>query len=311
MESSRSVRTPTILYTEKSEKSQQRLFTTGDLPDSRGDISSTKHTTTQASEPNNKGSNTKRKPKDLKKTSKIPKDVLSPKRTLSHSQSLGSTKKPFRLNGTQTIDPLRTQTYSPINTSKILLSQQKGSPKLTDFDPGSFFYESPGIKKINFGNSSIKIMQKVFDQDYSLHSPSKRKAAENEFYESFRQADESQNVNVIRNPLLTKRLNVDFEILNNAYKTFIEKLAKDHNAKDTISSLRISVSYLTHPDFDFKLGALLIIFDMISHNKSNLSEDQLAQVCAAILSVLPEYHALEDTYLLSSALEILGIKINL
>jgi len=314
MESSRSVRTPTILFTEKSEKSQYRIKTTGDIYELKDDVSSTKHTMTQNSENNNTRSNIKKAAKNMTKHSQITKEVLSPKRTLSHSKSLGSKKRPFHPHGLQTIGPVRTETYSPVNSIRVLLSHQKGSPKLTDFDPGSFFYESPGTKKINFGNSSIKIMQKVFDQEYSLHSPSKRKAAENEFYESFRQADSLQtNNNAINNPGLTKRFNLDFEILNNAYKTFLEKLQSDLNIKNVVISSYVSRSleYLNHPDFDYKLGSLLIIFDMIYYNKSRITEEQIAQVCAAILSMLPEYQALEDHYLLSSALEILSINQNI
>ena len=173
------------------------------------------------------------------------------------------------------------------------------------FEPGSFFYESPGKKKINLGTSSVQIMKKVFDEEYSLHSPSRKKLSGKEAHESFLQTEKSSQgsrTGRIKEP------EINFEILNNAYRTFLEKLHLNpmmQNA-DVYTYINESLSYFNYPDTDLKLGAIINIFDMLYYNKPNITEEQLNSISLQLLNIIPKYQALEDFYLLFFSHETLG-----
>ena len=204
--------------------------------------------------------------------------------------------------------PVRTGTYSPVSNSKIASSNQKQNIHGTSFDPGSFFYESPGKKLINLGNSSVQVMKKVFDEDYSLHSPSKKKAYEDELKESSRASkNEQKNLNISQ-PSEQSNSEIDSEILNHAYKVFLEKLQSNPKMQSATIDLYISESlgYLLHPSNSMKLGAIINLFDMLYYNRDKLTEDQISHICTQFINLLPRYSASDDPYLIYCSLEVLG-----
>ncbi len=231
----------------------------------------------------------------------------SPPRAMTQPSYTSDTEKTrfWKLDRQPTTSHIRTHTYSPVHDKRPLYSYRKGSPTSMSFEPGSFFYESPGKKKINLGTSSVQVMKKVFDEEYSLHSPSRKKLETQESFQELSKAEKSSQGSRsarIREP------EINFEILNNAYKSFLEKLHLNpmmQNA-DVYTYINESLSYFSYPDTDLKLGAIINIFDMIYYNKPNISEEQLNTICLQLLNYIPRYQALEDFYLLYFSLETLG-----
>lgn len=200
--------------------------------------------------------------------------------------------------------PIRTYTYSPVNSSKLGSSMNKGSPQ-TNFDPGNFFYESPGKKKINLNNSSVQVMKKVFDEEFSLHSPSKKKTTDTELYESIRlqsHGDQSSSKSDFRPQ------EIERDILHDAYKTFWENLQSNPEMKNATIDAYVgeSLSCLSHSDDYLRLGAIINIFDMIYYTRASIPPDQISQICSYILDLLPKYYTVDDLYCLYCSLEVLG-----
>ena len=206
----------------------------------------------------------------------------------SHSAEVRSgTPQPLEAKSNALV---RSGTFSPVSNSKIGSSNQKQNNYGPSFEPGSFFYESPGKKLINLGNSSVQVMKKVFDEDYSLHSPSKKKVHEDELKESF-----TSSLNERKNPNISQHSEqpnseIDSEVLNHAYKVFLEKLQSNPKMQAATIDLYISESlgYLLHPSNSMKLGAIINLFDMLYYNRDKLTEDQISHICIQLINLSPK-----------------------
>jgi len=234
----------------------------------------------------------------------------SPPRVMTQPNYASDTQKTklWKLERKPTTNQIRTQTYSPVHGKRPLYSNQKGSPTSMSFEPGSFFYESPGKKKISLGTSSVQVMKKVFDEEYSLHSPSRKKFSEKETQESFQEHLKTEKSSQGSRSARIREPEINFEILNHAYRSFLEKLHLNpmmQNA-DVYTYISESLSYFSYPETDLKLGAIINIFDMIYYNKPNISEEQLSTICLQLLNYIPRYQVLDDFYLLYFSLETLG-----
>jgi hypothetical protein len=185
----------------RQEKQRQNLSRTGDRNSriatepnqTQEDVSVSKHTDSNSPENRLQASILYKNRVESDKIPYLSISSTSPPRSIEQAaRSTGfKSTTPRQFEAKPTV-PLRTHTYSPIG------SAYKDVPQHATFEPGSFFYESPGKKKINLRNSSVKVMRKVFDEEYSLASPSKKKAYDYSMYESFKaQSTLTRNMSVL------------------------------------------------------------------------------------------------------------------
>lgn len=208
---------------------------------------------------------------------------------------------------------IRSQTYSPLNNSN--LSSVKKSPVKKDgstFDPGNIFYESPGHKKNpNFTSSSKNVMKKVFDTEYSLDSPSKKKTIERgqgeQLYQTFKNDKNAQEEIDKLNANYLKNNEINYEFLERSQQLFANKLkanpkTENGNVDDIIAE---SLEYLKHLNHHLRVGAILNIFDILSNDNGNVGPGNLAQITSTLLTLLPQYQQAGDFNLMLFSLEVL------
>ena len=174
-------------------------------------------------------------------------------------QSMSSVKHQSFQAELKSVGPVRSQTYSPVHN--VTSTSKSPSKKDGAFEPGYMFYESPGQKKINLTNSSKQVLKRVFDTEYSVDSPSKKKLAEKqeEMYQTFKFTESPQDVSSQIPATNTRSQEINFEFLQRSQQLFLNKLKanpKTENApiEDIISE---SIEYLKHLNQHLRVGAIL------------------------------------------------------
>ena len=204
---------------------------------------------------------------------------------------------------------VRTKSYSPLGKSSAKVSP---THKIAQ-ESGSNFYESSGKKKLNLASSSVQVMKRVFDEDYSLSSPKKRGSqgidqAENLEYEDIRNRDSMGSSNNL------KPAGVSFELLDKSYQIFFNKLKVNPKMVNATIDDYIdeSIEYLRHSDLQLRIGAVINLFDILYYNTSAILPDHVTQICTEIFNLLPQYHSTGDFNFLYLTMEVLrkSIKIN-
>ena len=204
---------------------------------------------------------------------------------------------------------VRTKSYSPLSKSSAKVSPTHKAAQ----DSGNNFYESSGKKKLNLASSSVQVMKKVFDEDYSLSSPKKRGSqgdqAENLEYEDIRNRDSMGSSNRL------KTSGVSFELLDKSYQIFFNKLKVNPKMVNATIDDYIdeSIEYLRHSDLHLRIGAVINLFDILYYNTSAILPDHVTQICTQIFNLLPQYHSVGDSNFLYLTMEVLRklIKIKL
>lgn len=238
-------------------------------------------------------------------------ETSSPIKVQDQSVSSISKNQSFQADY-KSIGPVRTQTYSPVNNPNLV--SKSPSKKESTFEPGYLFYESPGQKKINLTNSSKMVLKKVFDTEYSVDSPSKKKLfekQESELYQTFKFTESTQDVTSQMPSATLISQEINFEFLQRSQQLFLNKLkANPKTEKAAIEDIvSESIDYLKHLNQHLRVGAILNIFEILFNQRYNIGPGTLGQITSALFNMLPQYHASNDFYMLYFTMETLSKKV--
>ena len=205
----------------------------------------------------------------------------------------------------QSTTGLRSQNYSPLANSRA--SVKRSPPRKASNEMSNTLYESSGQKKVNLGTSSVQVMRKVFDEDYSLSSPNRKARRDDDEDDEQAEYQKEKSITLQKGNKNPRSQEVNFDFLDEAYQIFLNKLKvnpKMNNATidDYISE---SIEYLKHPDQHMRIGAIINLFDILYYNASAILPTHAEQISDQIFNLLPHFHNSEDFYFVYLTLEVL------
>ncbi len=193
---------------------------------------------------------------------------------------------------------LRSHNYSPVSNQR---STRRSPSHKALIETGNNVYDS-GQKVINFNPSSIQVMRKVFDEDYSLVSPQPQFIVNHEEEHHKPNGKDNSQLENPENPQ-----EIDFEILDQAYQIFLNKLKMNPKLNNSTIDDYIyeSIEYLKIPNQSMKIGAIINLFDIIFYNSSSINSEHVVQISTQMFSLVHQFYASDDFYILYLALEVL------
>jgi hypothetical protein len=236
---------------------------------------------------------------------------FSPTRTLDQSMSSKS-KGPAPPNiDYKSNSAVRTKSYSPINSHKKATRRSPQHSRGTA-EMSQSVYESSGQKKMNMPSSSVNVMRRVFDEDYSLSSPNKRIINESQdvvgdIDASWRIEEKSRDHMTSMQMSRPKGPEVNFEFLDRSYQILLAKIKANPNMSEASMDdyIKESVEYLTNSDMMLRTGALINLFDILYYNAHAIIPEYVIMISTQIFNLLPHYYTTDDFYFSYLSMEIL------
>ena len=200
---------------------------------------------------------------------------------------------------------IRSHNYSPLSQHRSSLGKSPSNKILADV--GNNLYESSGKKKLNLASSSVKVMKKVFDEDYSLNSPSRKALQEQTDEEQDHSQYQDERSKEMTQTNRKKIPEISFDVLDKSYQLFLDKLKMNPKMEDaTIDDyIAESIENFNHSNQYMRIGAAINLFDILYYNSSAILPEHVIQISTQIFNIILHFHASEDFYSLYLAFEVI------
>ena len=203
--------------------------------------------------------------------------------------SLNASQKFLRSSG------MSTKYQTPMSVDKKAYSPTTTFEQFEKLDPSKAIFECPGGIKPLVSKTSKAIMKRVFDEEFSMESPSKKKLMEKSMND-ISQFNKSTSFTTEQRELQNKSKiintsSIDYQYLEVCQKSYFEVINSGiENPSETLDEqLNMTAQNFTHPNQEIRIQST-----------------QAAGILSLLFEQLPKFYDSQDFYMQIITLEIIS-----